>query len=66
MTGNPLTLHLEPRAEGDGIAGRLRDGCGEEHHFTGWLGLLSLLEEARLAVVPESPRGSGTSGRGAE
>jgi hypothetical protein len=48
MTGNPLTLHIEPRPNGQPIAGRLRDSCGEEHHFTGWLGLLTLLEQARL------------------
>jgi hypothetical protein len=66
MTGNPLILHLESNADGDGIEGRLRDGCGEDHRFTGWLGLLSLLEQARLTVVPESPSGSGTSGRGDE
>jgi len=50
MTRNTLTLQIEPRPDGDGIAGRLLDGCGEEHQFDGWLGLLSLLEEARMAT----------------
>jgi hypothetical protein len=54
MTGTPLTLHIEPRPNGQPIAGRLRDSCGEEHHFTGWLGLLTLLEQARLKQAPKS------------
>jgi len=54
MTSNPLTLHIEPRPDGVGIAGRLSDGHGEEHQFSGWLGLLSLLEEARLNLAADS------------
>jgi hypothetical protein len=56
----PLTLHLEPRRESQLIAGRLRDGNGDEHHFTGWLALLTLLEQARRAAVAEGDRGGGT------
>jgi hypothetical protein len=66
VTSNRLTLEIEPRPDGQGIAGRLCDGTGEEHHFTGWLGLVSLLEEARLAVVSERPSGPGAPGKGAE
>jgi hypothetical protein len=61
MTSKPLTVHIEPRPDGEVIAGRLCDGHGEEHQFTGWLGLLSLLEEARLAVVAEPPARPGAS-----
>jgi hypothetical protein len=54
MTSSPLTLHIEARPEGERIAGRLRDGGGIEHQFTGWLGLLTLLEQARLTLATES------------
>lgn len=54
MTGTPLTLHIDPRPDGHPIAGRLCDSGGGEHHFTGWLGLLSLLEEARLKQASDS------------
>ena len=64
ITGR-LTLQLDPRSDGEGIAGRLRDGTGEEHHFTGWLGLLSLLEEARQALASERPVGPG-AGKGSK
>jgi hypothetical protein len=51
MTVKPLTLHLEPRSGDQGITGRLKDGCGAEHQFTGWLGLLTLLEQARVLAT---------------
>jgi hypothetical protein len=66
MTGNPLTVHIERRADGDAIAGLVRDGRGKEHHFTGWLGLLSLLEETRLMAISELPSAPGPPGRRAE
>ena len=66
MRSNRLTLHIEPRPEGDGIAGQVCDGIGEERHFTGWLGLLSLLEEARQAVVAERAIDPGATGERAE
>ena len=39
-----LELELEPRSEGDPIAGVLRDGDGVARPFHGWLELASLLE----------------------
>jgi hypothetical protein len=54
MTGTPITLHIDPRPDGDAIAGRLRDSCGEEHRLAGWLGLLTLLEQARLKQAANS------------
>src|SRR5262245_65452248 len=44
----PLRLTLELRPDGAGIAGSLCDELGSQHPFTGWLGLLTLLEAARL------------------
>jgi hypothetical protein len=44
----PLRLALELRGDGAGVAGSLRDELGARHPFTGWLGLLTLLEAARL------------------
>jgi hypothetical protein len=60
---NPLTLHIEPAADGHPIAGRLSDACGVEHRFTGWLGLLTLLEQARVATAAE-PSGDADDCRG--
>jgi hypothetical protein len=53
VTGSRLILQIEAHADGEGIAGRLCDGSGEEHRFTGWLGLLTLLEQARVATAAE-------------
>ena len=40
----PLRLSLELRPAGAGLEGSLSDECGREQAFTGWLGLLTLLE----------------------
>ncbi len=40
-------LELEPRTEGDPIAGVLRAGDGVAQRFEGWLELTSILEQAR-------------------
>jgi hypothetical protein len=50
-TNRPLTLHLEPHADSQLIAGWLCDERGDERYFTGWLGLLTLLEQARLVAA---------------
>jgi hypothetical protein len=60
VTSNQLTLQIEPRPDCDGIAGRLRNGNGEEHRFTGWLGRLTLLEQARLKAASDA--GDSTQG----
>jgi hypothetical protein len=54
---NPITLHIEPPSDGHLIAGRLCDGRGEEQRFTGWLGLLTLLEQARAAMAADRSAG---------
>jgi len=58
MTANCLTLRLEPLANSELIAGSLCDERGTEHHFAGWLGLLTLLEQARLANRDETEAGT--------
>ena len=50
----PLCLSLELRPCGAALAGSLRDERGEEHAFTGWLGLITLLEAARVRAEPMS------------
>ncbi|HEX8085485.1 MAG TPA: hypothetical protein VF529_14425 [Solirubrobacteraceae bacterium] len=50
----PLRLSLELRPRGAALCGSLRDEGGTEHEFTGWLGLLTLLEDARLRAQPVS------------
>lgn len=48
----PLRLSLELRPEGVALAGSLFDEHGAEHPFSGWLGLLTLLEAARVRAEP--------------
>jgi hypothetical protein len=57
VTTNRLTLHIEPPSDGHAIAGRICDGRGEEYRFTGWLALLTLLEQARLATAADRSAG---------
>jgi hypothetical protein len=47
-TSRSLQLRLEPGSDDGRIAGRLYDERGQRHDFSGWLGLLTLLEEARV------------------
>ena len=56
----PLQLTLELRPEGAGTAGSLCDELGGQHPFTGWLGLLTLLEAARLRSQVRRGRQTGT------
>lgn len=48
----PLRLSLELRPSGAALCGSVYDEAGAEHEFTGWLGLLTLLEAARLRAQP--------------
>jgi hypothetical protein len=63
MTNRTLTLQLEPHADGELIAGWVCDQRGEEHRFVGWLGLLTLIEQARLAAAYDS-HGASRGGTG--
>lgn len=47
-----VRLSLELRPAGAHVAGSLVDERGLEHAFTGWLGLLTLLEAARVRAEP--------------
>ena len=58
-----LTLRLEPPCDGEPIAGWLCDERGDERHFAGWLGLLSLLEQARLTATRELEHGASQTVR---
>ena len=42
-TGPLITLRLDPEASDQVIAGWIGDEGGDEHYFTGWLALLTLL-----------------------
>ncbi|HEX8123776.1 MAG TPA: hypothetical protein VF549_21175 [Solirubrobacteraceae bacterium] len=48
----PLRLSLELHPCGAGLAGSLVDESGDAHVFAGWLGLLTLLEAARVRAEP--------------
>jgi hypothetical protein len=50
-----LQLTLFPRAETPRIAGLLLDERGQEHGFSSWLDLLSLLEGARARTAGRPP-----------
>ena len=63
-TNRPLTLRLEPHADGQPLAGWVVDERGDERYFTGWLGLLTLLEQARLVAADGAPHGAGHAGTG--
>jgi hypothetical protein len=56
-TDGLLTLRLDPNTGGQVIAGWICDERGE-HYFTGWLGLLTLLEQARAKVAAEQEVGA--------
>ncbi len=47
-----LRLAIELRADGPALSGALYDERGDAHAFTGWLGLLTLLEAARVRAEP--------------
>jgi hypothetical protein len=59
-TDRLLALRLEPQADHQQIAGWLYDERGGEHYFAGWLGLLTLLEQARVKAASDA----GDSTRG--
>jgi hypothetical protein len=39
------TIRMELRRDGDLPTGRVRDGTGQVRDFTGWLGLISAIDE---------------------
>jgi hypothetical protein len=47
VISNELRLSLDADLRGNRIAGRLYDERGDEHPFSSWLGLLTVLESAR-------------------
>ena len=49
-----VRLSLELRPAGAALSGSLYDERGDEHAFVGWLGLLTLLEAARVRVEPRT------------
>ena len=51
-TGASLRLVLAPEPDENRITGRLRDEQGQEHCFSSWLALLSLLDAARQRARP--------------
>ena len=50
VDARPLQLTLALVVDEDRISGRLRDERGDEHRFSSWLGLLTLLEATRQQV----------------
>ncbi len=63
-TNRPLTLRLEPPGDSKMIAGWLGNEGGEEHRFSGWLELLTLLERTRQTAADEPQHGVGSGGTG--
>jgi hypothetical protein len=61
VTTNELRLSLDGDLRDGHIAGRLYDQRGEEHAFSGWLRLLTLLESARrgAAATTDPSRAKG-------
>lgn len=52
-TAPALRVGLELHAAGPDMAGSFIDERGAKHPFTGWLGLLTLLEDARARLRGE-------------
>ena len=50
----PLRVAIELDPEGPGVAGSFIDEQGAKHAFAGWLGLLTLLEDARSRIGTEA------------
>jgi hypothetical protein len=50
-----LRLAVELRGDAGGLAGRLVDEHGAAHAFAGWLGLLTLLQDAQARVAGQEP-----------
>jgi hypothetical protein len=50
-----VRLNVELFPSGGGLYGRLTDETGTARPFTGWLGLLTLLEAARVATTTPTP-----------
>lgn len=51
MTSHTVHIDLDVRMDGDQIAGQAGDGVGQPTPFSGWLGLLGVLD--RLVGTPE-------------
>lgn len=45
------SLILEFHSDGDRVKGRLEDESGNHHPFSSWLGLLTLIEQARVGAT---------------
>jgi hypothetical protein len=50
----PLRLTLELRTDVAGVAGWLCDDLGARHPFSGWLGLVTLLDAVGVRTHPSS------------
>jgi len=46
MHGRQFTITLHLQVSGDSLSGRVDDGSGREHDFTGWLGLVAAIDGA--------------------
>ncbi len=58
-TTTQLTLELE--LDGDSISGHAIDAGGERHHFSGWIGLMGVLDALLDRARPDGP--ADTSGQ---
>ena len=52
----PLRLTLELRTDTAGVAGWMSDELGDRHAFSGWLGLVTLLDAAGARANPRTER----------
>ena len=52
---DPVSLRVELYADTTGLTGSVQDESGACQRFSGWLGLLSLLEAARAGTLTNTP-----------
>jgi hypothetical protein len=50
----PLRIALELHRDGAYLSGVVREECGTEHPFRGWLGLLTLLDPSPRQPVKDA------------
>ena len=55
MTSRAVTITLELRLAGDELDGRATDEAGIDRSFSGWLGMLVMIDSLLDAAVAETP-----------
>lgn len=55
MNATTTQITLELDVDGDSISGDAIDAGGERHHFSGWIGLMGVLDALLDRARPDGP-----------